>query len=259
MTKQIKIDLSIGKCEDVLKEYEDNHFDTVITDPPYGLGDEPDPVELLRAWIHEVELKTSGGGFMNRKWDSMVPSPSQFREILRVVKPGRKSAFFAGTRTLHLMMASLRLAGWQIEDVWAWTYGSGFPKNHSVYKALKKKAKARYGDSRCHCVSEDYVYDDEYFRPEGVLDLEKEAERVLVLDDYGDHDLVTRVCSWCGQPDQGFIDSTEGLGTALKPAWEPVVVVSKRREQKPIDYRSILRSYGFNDEEIKLIMTPPGE
>ena len=39
-----------GKCEEVLKTYPDNTFDTIITDPPYGLS------------------------FMGKKWDYDVPS-----------------------------------------------------------------------------------------------------------------------------------------------------------------------------------------
>lgn len=122
MSDSIKINLQLGKCQEVLKNYPDNHFDCVITDPPYGLGVEPDPVELMRSWIQEEPLK-GGRGFMGATWDATVPSPSIFREILRVVKPGGVSCFFAGTRTLHLMMASLRIAGWEIEGVNAWVQG----------------------------------------------------------------------------------------------------------------------------------------
>lgn len=38
---------------------------------------------------------------------------------------------------------------------------------------------------------------------------------------------MVRVCSWCGLPDDGWLDSFVPLGTALKPAWEPVVVARK--------------------------------
>lgn len=29
----------------------DNSVDSIVTDPPYGLGNEPDPVEVLTAWL----------------------------------------------------------------------------------------------------------------------------------------------------------------------------------------------------------------
>lgn len=583
MSKRIKIDLGIGACQDVLKSYEDNSIDSVICDPPYGLGQEPDPVELMRSWIQEEDIEVAGGGFMGRKWDSTVPSPAVFREILRVLKPGKKSAFFAGTRTLHLMMASLRIAGFEILDVWAWIYGcyssdteiltpegwrsgidieegdevaawdseteeirfepvqrkiaapykgdmirfknantdqlltpnhrvyakhrhrkvvggvweiffdqewkvkeageinrwntlnlplagyhkgpgiggvslatllgwiwteggydttgngvriyqssvnqqhvedirdlldrmklpykeyrrertyrkhqytehtwfisgetalrlremmpdkcptwsllwqmsqeekraffdaamkgdgcatngsmafyqkdpealekmqvlahvigmqgrineknisvnlrnhsktqlqtrhlksyykkpydgkvwcvtvatgavvvrrkgkifisgnSGFPKSHNIHKALLKKIEERYGEARCLCLGDAYVYDESLYDEGAFLDLERELPRKIVLDDYGENDLVTRVCSWCGQPDQGFIDSTEGLGTSLKPAYEPVVVCAKRLKPVAVEIPEMLRGYGFTDRDIEKIMTPYGE
>lgn len=38
---------------------------------------------------------------------------------------------------------------------------------------------------------------------------------------------MARVCSWCGFPDREWISGLEPLGTALKPASEPVVVARK--------------------------------
>ena len=35
----MKHDVIIGDCLDVLAQYPDNHFDLVITDPPYGIGE----------------------------------------------------------------------------------------------------------------------------------------------------------------------------------------------------------------------------
>lgn len=36
-----------------------------------------------------------------------------------------------------------------------------------------------------------------------------------------------RVCSWCGRPDQDWLDSLKPLGSALKPAHEPIIVARK--------------------------------
>ena len=38
---------------------------------------------------------------------------------------------------------------------------------------------------------------------------------------------MARVCSWCGLPDPEWLRSLEGLGSALKPAIEPVIVARK--------------------------------
>ena len=34
------IDLILDDCMNVMKKYEDNHFDLAIVDPPYGLGND---------------------------------------------------------------------------------------------------------------------------------------------------------------------------------------------------------------------------
>ena len=40
------IDFRVGSCLDILAEYDDNTFDSCITDPPYGMG--------MEAWDHTV-------------------------------------------------------------------------------------------------------------------------------------------------------------------------------------------------------------
>ena len=42
-----------GNNLDTLKNYPDNYFDSVVTDPPYGLGKEPNTHEMLKAWIYD--------------------------------------------------------------------------------------------------------------------------------------------------------------------------------------------------------------
>jgi len=248
------IRLDLGDCVEVLKGYESDSIDSLITDPPYGLGEEPDPLELITSWVQEGYHEGKGGGFMGKSWDATVPGPAAWAEVKRVLKPGAPGAVFAGTRTLHLMMASLRIAGFEVEGVLAWIYGSGFPKSHNVHKALLKKVEERYGMTRCKCPGNE-DYNEDLYQQEGQLDLEKKSERALVLDDYADHDLVTRVCSWCAQPDQGYMDSVEGLGTALKPAWEPVIQVRKPLEPVEVDLPSLLESYGFSEDEVTQILS----
>ena len=40
-------------CLEVLKKLPENSIDSVVTDPPYGLGKEPDVVEVMSSWIKE--------------------------------------------------------------------------------------------------------------------------------------------------------------------------------------------------------------
>jgi len=98
----------LGDCLERLKELPDNSVDSVVTDPPYGLS------------------------FMGKKWDYDVPSVEVWKECLRVLKPGGHLLAFAGTRTQHRMAVRIEDAGFEIRDMIAWVYGSGFPKSHNL-------------------------------------------------------------------------------------------------------------------------------
>ena len=103
-----------GNSLDVLKKCPNNHFDSVVTDPPYGLS------------------------FMGKKWDYDVPSVELWKEVLRVLKPGGHLLSFAGSRTYHRMAVNIEDAGFEIRDQIMWIYGSGFPKSHNIGKAVDK-------------------------------------------------------------------------------------------------------------------------
>lgn len=130
-----------GDCLEKLATLRDNSIDAIVTDPPYGLGEAPDALAMLRDWLetghHEVKSKR---GFMGKTWDNFVPQPRVWHEVFRVLKPGGHVLAFAGTRTQDLMALGLRLAGFEIRDLVAWVYGSGFPKSLDVSKALDRMA-----------------------------------------------------------------------------------------------------------------------
>src|SRR5699024_4044540 len=71
------------------------------------------------------------------------PTPSLWKEVFRVLKPGGHALVFSGTRTQDLMTISLRLAGFEVRDVIEWLYFSGFPKSHNVSKAFDRRAGAK--------------------------------------------------------------------------------------------------------------------
>ncbi len=103
-----------GDCLEVLRTLADCSVDAVVTDPPYGLS------------------------FMGRKWDYDVPSVDVWAECLRVLKPGGHLLAFAGTRTQHRMAVRIEDAGFEIRDMIAWVYSTGFPKSLDVSKAIDK-------------------------------------------------------------------------------------------------------------------------
>lgn len=98
----------IGDALHALRAMPENSFDAVVTDPPYGLS------------------------FMGKAWDYDVPRVELWREVLRVLKPGGHLLAFAGTRTQHRMAVNIEDAGFNIRDLIAWVYGSGFPKSHNL-------------------------------------------------------------------------------------------------------------------------------
>lgn len=110
--------LHLGDCLDALRQLPDASVDAVVTDPPYGLS------------------------FMGKKWDYDVPSVEVWAECLRVLKPGGHLLAFAGTRTQHRMAVRIEDAGFEIRDMIAWVYGSGFPKSLDVSKAIDRRGGA---------------------------------------------------------------------------------------------------------------------
>lgn len=168
-----------GDCLDVLKELEDNSVDSIVTDPPYGLS------------------------FMGKRWDYDVPNVDIWKECLRVLKPGGHLLCFAGTRTQHRMAVRIEDAGFEIRDMIAWVYGSGFPKSLDVSKAIDKAAGALGTQAAGFNTAggkENYGKQDKSFR-----------------SDYG----------YQFTPATPEAKQWEGWGTALKPALEPITVARK--------------------------------
>jgi DNA modification methylase len=96
-----------GDCRDVLRDYPADHFDSIVSDPPYGLT------------------------FMGKGWDRGVPGVEFWQEALRVAKPGAHLLAFGGTRTFHRLTVAIEDAGWQVRDCISWLYATGFPKSHN--------------------------------------------------------------------------------------------------------------------------------
>jgi len=60
----MKIEILTGNNIEVLRGFADNSIDSVVTDPPYGLGKEPDALAMLTVALirYLVRLVTPPGG-----------------------------------------------------------------------------------------------------------------------------------------------------------------------------------------------------
>ena len=52
--------IHVGDCLEWLRTLPDCSVDSCVTDPPYGLGREPDPREVLAAWLSGAEYPLFG-------------------------------------------------------------------------------------------------------------------------------------------------------------------------------------------------------
>lgn len=189
-----------GNNIDILKTFPDNYFDAVVTDPPYGLGKEPNAAELMKDWVQFGYHEVKGTGFMGKEWDAFVPQPIFWKELFRVLKHGGHVLSFFGTRTYDWGVMSMRFAGFEVRDCIQWLYGSGFPKSHNIGKAIDKIQ----GNER---------------EVVGKVREGRKTKQSYSGNLGTDADITNGNTEW------------EGWGTALKPANEPIVLARKPLEK----------------------------
>lgn len=143
-------------------------------------------------------------GFMGKNWDSRGVSfrAETWAAIRSLLVPGAHLLAFGGTRTFHRIAIAIEDAGFEIRDTIGWLYGSGFPKSHDVSKAIDREAGA----------------EREKTTPRNPIGTNKTRVHLgyrpnEVAQSWNDSGAVTDAArAW------------QGYGTALKPAWEPVIV-----------------------------------
>src|SRR5208283_3059848 len=74
-----------GDCLEIMKDIPDKSIDLVLTDPPYGIGEDGrKEVSRIRETMKWKNPKPKGYG--NQGWDTARPNKEIFAEIIRVSK-----------------------------------------------------------------------------------------------------------------------------------------------------------------------------
>ena len=172
--------------------------DSIVTDPPY----------------HLTSKNGQSKGFMGKEWDggAIAFRTEVWEAALRVAKPGAYLLAFGGTRTFHRMAVAIEDAGWEIRDTVMYVYGTGFPKSHNVSKAIDKEAGA-----------EREIVGQRVHARKGVKIAEERT--AIGAGSFGEERIGNVTV-----PATDAAKQWDGWGTALKPAWEPILVC-----RKPLD------------------------
>ncbi len=187
-----------GDCMEVMKTFKENSIDVIITDPPYNLsfmGKQWDTIENYQEWCME--------------WG---------KEALRILKPGGFLLAFGGTRTYHRLTCGLEDAGFEIRDCLMWVYGSGFPKSMDISKAIDKELGAK----------REAIGIDEYRAKRLPNGRTRNNTNVYGIDKRAGEDFKITA------PVTPEAQQWQGWGTALKPAYEPIIMARKPISEKNV-------------------------
>lgn len=201
LTASAQYNLHLGDNLATLKNYPDNTFDSIVTDPPYGID------------------------FLGKEWDSHTGTVELYKECLRVLKPGGYLLAFSAARTYHKLAYSVELAGFEIRDQLMWLYSSGFPKAQDIGKAIQKRLGVE------ETITTNFNAVTECQGRTGSGGGIKASMKRLDGDrsESSDGVMVQPVCT------SPLAKEWEGYKTALKPAHEPIVMARKSYKGSTID------------------------
>ena len=214
-----------GDCRNVLRQFPDNSFDSVVTDPPYDLTSPGAARRSALPGHYDGESfgrgnkkEKQGKGFMGKEWDGtgIAFKTETWKEVFRVLKPGGHLLAFGGTRTYHRMACAIEDAGFEIRDRIQWLYGTGFPKSQDISKMIDKKE----GKER-EIIGEK--------QSSGMLRNGRTNKEMS--DKWSDQN---RKPNYITTPSTDEAKQWQGFGTALKPANEPICLARKPLSEKTV-------------------------
>lgn len=171
-------------------------------------------------------------GFMGKSWDNsgIAFQKETWAKCLDVLKPGGYLLAFGGSRTFHRIACAIEDAGFEIRDTIMWVYGSGFPKSLNIGLAVDKKmgVESKQVGSRKQSGAK-FKLTQELIDNGGFNDKDRTEYEVYEAQN-----------KW------------KGWGTALKPAYEPVIVARKPCEGSTTDNVTKYCVGGINIDECRV-------
>lgn len=219
-----------GSMLDMLQVIEPNSIDSIVTDPPYEIG------------------------FMGKNWDNsgIAFQVDTWKNCYEALKPGGYLLAFGGSRTFHRIACAIEDAGFEIRDTIMWLYGSGFPKSMNIGLALDKRngaeivlggVKPGHKDFADRNTNGDTKFNDGMSGFDRPWMHDEDKRKAYHYEKVMQTDIAKR---W------------DGWGTALKPAFEPIIVARKPFNGGLIDNIVEYGVGGLNIDECR-VPSKPGE
>lgn len=265
-----------GDCLDIMRSLIDDgvQVDSVVTDPPYHL------TSIVKRFgkgdAAPAQFGTNGAcarasrGFMGKEWDGgdIAFRSETWALALQLLKPGGHLLAFAAPRNMGRMQVAIEQAGFdlgtmptEVRDTilvmmaadtrWnhfldsltderrgafvtamtesdpsllAWVFGTGFPKSHNISKAIDKLLGAERPIVGTERLSND-------IRGGALLDVAHGGNRAAF-----ERDITVSATDEARQ--------WEGWGTALKPAFEPIILARKPLSESSIAANVLVHGTG---------------
>jgi DNA modification methylase len=196
-------------CMNAMRELiaQDIQVDSIVTDPPYEIN------------------------FMNKDFDKtgIAHNIEMWKLCLQILKPGGHIVAFGLPRTYHRMACAIEDAGFEIRDCIrfmgqlhypSWVQGQGFPKSCDISKQIDKMSGA------------EREVIGKYELPDVSDGIRKKGWHCTNTTEEGMFGVSGQ--SLITAPATEAAKQWQGWHSALKPAWEPIVLARKPLSEKTI-------------------------